>query len=119
MAIPIGITKSIGKARIIGKVVKITTIAAILLKIAGAKSINKSFSNLIVPSRQRFKRPCIFPVIFSLKYSNGAFNKDEITIPLAFCSVLVAVSSTIILRSMIISSLPTLTIKIRSRIGIT
>ena len=94
-------------------------IAAILLNIAGAKSINNNFSNFIVPSRHLFNLPCIFPVIFFLKYDNGAIKSDFITIPLAFFSVLVAVSSTNTLRTILIISLTTFTISIKIRNGIT
>ena len=106
-----------GRARTAGSVVKITKIAAALLKIAGAKSIKISFSSLIVPSRQRFNLPWIFPVIFSLKKDKGAFKSEVITSPRARFSVLVAVSSTMILRNILISSFTTFTTRIRRSTG--
>ena len=117
IAVPIGITRSIGNAKITGRVVNITTIAAMLLKMAGAKSINNSFSSLTVPSRHRFNLPWMFPVIFSLKYDKGAFNNEPITIPLAFFSVFVAVSSTKILLKILMSSFTTLTTRIMRSTG--
>lgn len=66
MATPMGITNSMGNARMGGSVIKITTIAAMLLKIAGAKSMKTSLTSRIVPSKHLFSLPWIFPVIFSL-----------------------------------------------------
>ena len=68
--------------------------AATLLNIAGAKSMNNNFSSFIVPSKHLLSLPWMFPVIFFLKYDKGAISNALITIPLAFFSVLVAVSST-------------------------
>ena len=119
MNIPIGITSIIGKANTNGKVINIVIIAAILLNTAGAKSINNNFSNFTVPSKHLFILPCIFPVIFSLKYDSGAISKELITIPLACFSVLVAVSSTITLRTILITSFATFTTNIKIKNGIT
>ena len=110
---------SYSNANEIGNVKNIVIIAAILLNIAGAKSIKSSFSSLIVPSRHLFNLPCIFPVIFFLKYDKGAIKRALITIPLAFFSVLVAVSSTNTLLMIFIISFTTFTININTKKGIT
>lgn len=67
MAVPMGTTSSMGSASTKGSVVKMTTTAARLLKMAGAKSMKMSFSSLTVPSRHRLSLPWILPVIFVLK----------------------------------------------------
>ena len=46
-----------GIANVIGNVKNIVIIAAIALNIAGAKSINNNFSNLIVPSKHLLSLP--------------------------------------------------------------
>ena len=57
MAIPIGMTRSIGRANATGSVSKITMIAAILLKTVGAKSMKRSFSRLRICLTGQKKEP--------------------------------------------------------------
>ena len=87
------------------------------MKMAGARSINRSFSSFTVPSRQRFNRPWMFPVMVSLKKARGARSSETMTSPRAFFSSLVAVSSTSSLRPIFKSSLTTVTTRIAHKMG--
>ena len=67
MNAPMGATSSTSAATPAGKRMKIVTTAAIAVAAAGAKSMNISLMSFTVPSRLRFNRPWMLPVMWPRK----------------------------------------------------
>ena len=66
MPVPTGITRITRQATKGGNWVKMVTMAAKPVVTAGAKSMNINLISFTVPSRLRFSRPWMFPVILFL-----------------------------------------------------
>ena len=67
MAVPTGTTSTTAQATGTGSCQKIVTTAARPVVTVGAKSMNSSLMSLTVPSRPRFSRPWMLPVIWPRK----------------------------------------------------